>query len=433
MAAAVVLSGATARALPPLQSYSVDPSTVTIAGISSGGFMAVQMHVAFSSRIHGAAVFAGGPYYCEQDTTNVDCNTGVGLSLPAYLAYTAAQEDAGTIDPTSNLAGQPVYLFSGTNDSIIAPAVVNVLDQYYEVYDDGGVTYDDTVPAQHSWVSPDGTNSCDQLAAPYINNCNIDPEQTFLTMFYGALNPKNSGTLGGSFVQFSQAPYCAGGSCSALSMDSSGWLYVPQSCAAGQPCKLIVVLHGCLSGQDLIGEDLVKESGVDEWADTNGILVLYPQIVISANNLAGCWDMSGYTGANYALQSGAQMQTLMAMIDQILGQGTSSSGSSTGGSSGASSTGSSSMSGSSSSGTTQTSTSTKTATSTPNGTSTPRAATGSSTSGGHTASTGATTSLGVTALPTDRGCGCGPGSGSPAWIALLALAGGLRKRKARSQ
>lgn len=48
-----VVSGA----VNPLGPYKV--SDITISGLSAGGFMAVQMHVAFSSIINGSAIFAG--------------------------------------------------------------------------------------------------------------------------------------------------------------------------------------------------------------------------------------------------------------------------------------------------------------------------------------------------------------------------------------
>jgi hypothetical protein len=41
----------------PLQTYNI--SGVTVSGISSGGYMAVQFHIAYSSIVHGAAIFAG--------------------------------------------------------------------------------------------------------------------------------------------------------------------------------------------------------------------------------------------------------------------------------------------------------------------------------------------------------------------------------------
>jgi poly(3-hydroxybutyrate) depolymerase len=50
-----------------LRSYNVDSSRISVSGISSGGFMAVQLHVAYSSLFKGVGVVAGGPYYCAQD------------------------------------------------------------------------------------------------------------------------------------------------------------------------------------------------------------------------------------------------------------------------------------------------------------------------------------------------------------------------------
>ena len=43
-----------------LESYNVDKDSVSVSGLSAGGFMAVQMHVAYSSLFVGVGVFAGG-------------------------------------------------------------------------------------------------------------------------------------------------------------------------------------------------------------------------------------------------------------------------------------------------------------------------------------------------------------------------------------
>lgn len=45
------------RMLPHLAGYNI--STITVSGLSAGGYMAVQLHVAHSIIISGAAVFAG--------------------------------------------------------------------------------------------------------------------------------------------------------------------------------------------------------------------------------------------------------------------------------------------------------------------------------------------------------------------------------------
>jgi len=41
-----------------------DPAQVSVSGISSGGFMANQLHIAHSADVMGAAMIAGGPYGC---------------------------------------------------------------------------------------------------------------------------------------------------------------------------------------------------------------------------------------------------------------------------------------------------------------------------------------------------------------------------------
>ena len=53
-------SGVTAERL----NYPVDPAHVSAAGISSGAFIADQLHIAHSADITGAAMIAGGPSGC---------------------------------------------------------------------------------------------------------------------------------------------------------------------------------------------------------------------------------------------------------------------------------------------------------------------------------------------------------------------------------
>lgn len=61
--------GAASAAQPiPLPSLNVQRGSITTSGLSSGGFMSVQMHVAFSELFSGVGVFAGGPYYCALGT-----------------------------------------------------------------------------------------------------------------------------------------------------------------------------------------------------------------------------------------------------------------------------------------------------------------------------------------------------------------------------
>src|SRR5215470_8137818 len=58
-----------------LQSYNVDINQTSVSGLSSGGYMAVQFDVAFSSILRGAGVIAGGPYYCAQGSVMTATST----------------------------------------------------------------------------------------------------------------------------------------------------------------------------------------------------------------------------------------------------------------------------------------------------------------------------------------------------------------------
>jgi hypothetical protein len=99
-------------------------------------------------------------------------------------------------------------MFSGTNDTNVHQPVMNALKQYYLNYTSGSnITFNNNTSAAHAWISPDGPNSCSTSFIPFINNCGIDAEQVFLTMFYGNLNAKNTGTLGGSLIQFDQTTF----------------------------------------------------------------------------------------------------------------------------------------------------------------------------------------------------------------------------------
>jgi poly(3-hydroxybutyrate) depolymerase len=55
----------------------------------------------------------------------------------------------------------------------------------------------------------------------------------------------------------------AGENAPALSIDSTGLLYTPPACASGAACKLVVALHGCLSGRYLLGDEFPELANLD--------------------------------------------------------------------------------------------------------------------------------------------------------------------------
>ena len=111
-------------------------------------------------------------------------------------------------------------------------------------------------------------------------------------------------------------------------MANTGWVYVPASCAALTKCKLHVVMHGCTQNYATIGDKYVKNTGYTRWADTNNMIVLFPQAQAdltmhqtpangTVNNPNACWDTVGFYGANYAQKGGAQLSAIKAMVDRL--------------------------------------------------------------------------------------------------------------------
>ncbi len=330
---------ASAQTATPLPGFNVDVRETSVSGLSSGGFMAVQFDVAFSSFVKGAGIVAGGPYYCArgdvQTATSVCSCVPFGcfmpgmIDTPSLIRITDQNAGRGLIDPVANLARHRIWLFSGTADTAVPPRVMNELDTYYRNYiDPSQIAYENRIPAEHAQPTDDFGNACGTRADPYINDCDYDGAGQLLRWIYGPLSPRNDGALSGSFVQFDQTEFLANPT--SHGMDTTGWAYVPAACREDEPCRLHVVFHGCQqyqsrryfqpgAGMTTFGTTYVRNTGYNEWADTNNFIVLYPQAISSSGNPNGCWDWWGYDDPNYALKSGRQMAAVKGMVDRVTG------------------------------------------------------------------------------------------------------------------
>lgn len=323
--ALAAVSGQLAAASLP--SFNADPKQVTVSGISSGGAMAVQAHVAYSGTFKGAAVFAGPAYYCAQGSlayATVRCMEPLSaLQIPVaeLVSTTRNWASQGLIDNTANLANAKVYLFSGTLDQTVRQASVDALRDYYLYFvKPENIVYNNQTAAGHGWISPLGPVLCAASQSPYINNCNLDAQQSFLSLFYGALQPKQTGQLSGTFMAVDQAEFVDDRNPTAHGLDQNAWLYVPASCARGETCGVHVAYHGCNMSHNKIGDQFIRMSGINEWADTNRLIVVYPQVfpsLVEPVNGQGCWDWWGYDDPDYAKKSGRQLLMTKRMVDRI--------------------------------------------------------------------------------------------------------------------
>jgi hypothetical protein len=318
IALALVAACSSSKPAAPLPGLTIDPSAISVSGLSSGGFMAVQIHVAYSATFkRGAGIVAGGPYYCTEGflgNVKARCmDNAINIPVPLLVGITKAWAAVNLIDPTSNLGASRVYLFSGTADTTVKSSVVSDLMTYYRNFvPAANIAYKNDIAAGHGMITDDFGGGCSATAPPFINNCGFDLAGEMLKHLYGNLKPRNNGTLSGSLTEFDQTAFVSG-----HGMAATGWVYIPQACATGAACRLHVVFHGCKQNTASLDRQYVGNTGYNRWADTNNMVVLYPQTGNDAFN--GCWDWWGYSGIDFAQKSGPQMKAVKAMVDRLSG------------------------------------------------------------------------------------------------------------------
>ncbi len=307
-------------ALPRL---NILPGSLTVSGISSGGYMATQYQVAYSKDVIGAGIIAAGPWWCAQGSlfrAQGDCTKGKLIGPDTAPLVAAAREAAkeGFIDDPSWIVPDRVWVFHGSRDATVGAAVTDSLLRFYrEFVPQERILYETRVAAAHGFPSAGEGIACDVAAPPWINDCDYDAAGKMLSHLYDYLREPER-KLQGQFVSFDQHRYAASGALASLA--NAGWVFVPKDCAAGSPCRIHVAFHGCQQGSDFVGMAFVRNAGYNRWADANRIVVLYPQVVKSwfwPFNPQGCWDWWGYTGADYAMRDGAQLASVHRMLQAL--------------------------------------------------------------------------------------------------------------------
>jgi poly(3-hydroxybutyrate) depolymerase len=323
LAASLCAVNGEAAAADALPSFSVDLAQTSVSGLSSGAYMAGQFHVAFSGTVIGAGIIAGGPYGCAEGQLATALNrcmqTHIGPPDPEHLLQRAEElAQQGAIDPIAGLMGDRIYVFSGTKDGTVTPAVV---DQTVEFYRAAGVPemhieYVDDVAAGHAFITTSHGSPCPTTGSPYINDCDYDQAGALLNHIYGSLNPP-AAEPGGAMIAFDQGAFLADPTSHGLGQ--TGFVYVPQSCMQGATCRVHIAFHGCQQTDELIGDRFRTETGYDRWADTNELIVLYPEAEQTLANPNACWDWWGYDDASHATRNGRQMAAVRAMLDRLAG------------------------------------------------------------------------------------------------------------------
>jgi poly(3-hydroxybutyrate) depolymerase len=338
----------------------LDRNAITVSGLSSGGFFAHQFHIAYSKLVNGAGIIAGGPYGCVENIANpywpfwpldrmsaaaVACThyygdrfyglRPAGPKLEDSIEFVRKARRDGIIDDPGNLADDRVWLFRGGKDGIVPKGTVSALKALYEALGIRGPRLRlEERPANHGMPviavpreSRFPRRGCDEHRPPFIIECGYEAAEQLLAHLYAGSfeavpkDPHQNGTL----VAFDQTEFF--GADARTSLSGVGYFYVPTRCRE-QGCRLHVAFHGCRQNADSqdaerIHDDFVRDAGYNRWAVANNLVVLYPQTTRSGANPNACWDFWGYSGSDYHGQKGRQMRVVRALVDRLLGTGTS--------------------------------------------------------------------------------------------------------------
>jgi poly(3-hydroxybutyrate) depolymerase len=344
-----------------LRRYQVEPGKSSISGLSSGAFMTVQLHLAHSSQFCGAGIVAGGPYRCaesfrdaafltedafEQSAINLCMNPLTPHTAPnaEHLARLAsATAGSGKINQISNLAGHRIYIFTGSNDNVVASVTVAQTRRFYELLgvNSKQIAYQDTSPAGHALLTnnPEDSPLCTNQP-PWLNYGRFMQSHAILKHIHDDLQPA-SDRLTGRLLRFDQTEFS--GNDPRACMSKFGYVYVPYAVEKGAPARVHIALHGCKQGHDYVnfvhgrpdsanqppyGNRYITTTGYNQIADSNNIIVLYPQVEGRddefAQNPDGCWDWWGYSSPSvdrpdYYSQNAIQIKAIYGMLSKLGG------------------------------------------------------------------------------------------------------------------
>ena len=247
--------------------------------------------------------------------------TGVfGTPDPEALFARAQRfEQDDRIDPLADLLDDRVYIFSGTEDNTVTQAVVDQTAAFYRLagLPETAIRYVDDRPAGHAFITEDQGAACSRTSSPFINDCDYDQAGDLLQHIHGPLDPPAT-EPSGRLIEFDQAAFLPNPK--SHGMNDTGFVYVPADCAAGETCRVHIAFHGCKQTTALIGDRFRTATGYRRWADSNRMIILYPEAHATLANPNSCWDWWGYDDQDYATRTGRQMASVHAMLLHLAGE-----------------------------------------------------------------------------------------------------------------
>ncbi|MGK0544648.1 alpha/beta hydrolase [Halomonas cupida] len=328
---------------PALPALGLSVEHTATIGVSSGGYMAEQLAVAWPSRFEALGLVASGPWGCALGELGVALGQCMGqrhgtADLAAIDRRLQGYREQSRVGDADDLAELRVYLWHGDKDGTIDPAVGHAAVTQWQGWlaDERQLQAVFHPDAGHGWPTTVESDiplaDCSEGGPPYLLDCHTDLAGDFLTWWLGALQPAEQPESAepaefasdARLIAFDQREFDAKG------LADTGFLYLPEACEQQQnTCKLVVAFHGCEMAVDDTDDEAIqppafaKASGLNRYAERLGLVVLYPQAEASLANPKGCWDWWGFSESTWQQdplhdsRDGRQVSALMSMIDRL--------------------------------------------------------------------------------------------------------------------
>jgi len=98
-----------------------------------------------------------------------------------------------------------------------------------------------------------------------------------------------------------------------------GFFYVPKNCEQKPSlCKLHVHYHGCMYKVYKTREFWANVINLNEYAESNDIVIFHPQTAGSKASSVGCWNWEAYNDDKlFDTREGMQLKTVMTIVEDL--------------------------------------------------------------------------------------------------------------------
>lgn len=276
--------------------------------------MAIQYQFAYPEDISAVGSLAGGVWNCSQGdwqrARKACMSHPEEVQIEESLKTAEEMQKKNELGNLSLIRKHKVFLFQGLADSVLKPEQADHLENFLSKYSPL-LTKKADLQAGHGFPTLKTNIPCEQNKIPWLINCQYDLSAEMLSWFFGPLKSSVPAQTN-SLLTFDQKEF----SQVATKVAGIGHAYIPKACL-DESCPALIMLHGCLMSPTILGEQFINGTELNDWAEGNNLIIVYPATTRSVGNPNGCWDWFSYTGKDFLSRKAPQIVFLNQIIQRL--------------------------------------------------------------------------------------------------------------------